>query len=1044
MRYTIALVFFLFLINSHLSAQDGLQEKTFLTNSVVTAVCPSDEEILYSAVQSDGKLLVAGYYDNSGNLDVALVRYNTNGTLDNTFGTGGIVKTHIYDGPDYAKCVVVQPDGKIVITGYRSTELFVARYTAAGSLDATFGTGGITQIADATYSLCGFSIALQSDGKLVIGGTAIDRTTYNNSLALFRFTSTGVLDNTFGNSGFTIYGAGQADYTDVAMTIVSGDKILIASLISAPDGSSAQIAAARFTADGTALDESFGTSGVTLIADPAVAFGVIYSIKIAVQSHGEIIVGGYGYSATAGYPKTLIARLTPGGALDGTFGTGGLITGINQFGDDNCNLKIQPDDKIIVAGNGVNYYGIPCMVMYRFNAGGTIDNTFGESGIVTNAVSSINNKVNSIGLQADGKIILAGYSATFNESGTNDGKDFTISRFNGNGTPDYSYSANNLKTAFSSNGEDIAKCLIIQPDGKLVVAGSAPTSISGSTDFFVARFNSNGTPDNSFNDNGSSLGTGGYYTEDFGQCAALQADGKIVVAGYLVNGSHDDFEIMRFNADGTQDLLFNPEGLVSGLPGVTTTDFGHGFNEANGVAIQSDQKIVVAGYASNGTNKDFALARYTSDGTLDESFGTGGKVLTPIGTVEDIAKSVAIQPDGKILAAGYTNEGSVNKFAVLRYNTDGSLDPTFGTGGIVRTSIGSKNNDVANSIAIQADGKILLAGSSENSSNIDFALVRYSTNGTLDGSFGTGGIVTTPIGSGDDMANSIAIQADGKIIVAGSASNGTKTEFALARYSSVGALDNITFGSGGKASTNIGYKDDYIFGLALQSDGKIVAAGITNNGDNDDIAIVRYTGSSAIFPVELTDFNAKANNNSVELSWATATEVNNYGFDVERKIGGDEAGKPKGAWEKIGFVRGHGSSNSLNKYSYADNTPVAGKISYRLKQVDRDGAYKYCDAVAIDIAAPAQFKLMQNNPNPFNPSTAIRFQIPVNTRVVIKIYNLLGSEVVTLADEEKPAGSHIVSWNGRDHKGQMVSSGVYLYRLTAGNFTETHKMNLLK
>ena len=255
------------------------------------------------------------------------------------------------------------------------------------------------------------------------------------------------------------------------------------------------------------------------------------------------------------------------------------------------------------------------------------------------------------------------------------------------------------------------------------------------------------------------------------------------------------------------------------------------------VAIQADGKIVVAGFSENGSNTGFALVRYGTDGTLDASFGSGGIVTTAIGSGSDRGYDVAIQSDGKIVVAGYSESGSNSDFALVRYGTDGTLDASFGTGGIVTTAIGS-NNDYGSSVAIQEDGKIVVAGFSNNASNDDFALVRYGTDGTLDASFGTDGKVRTVITS-DDWGTAVAIQTDGKIIVAGSSFSGLSTTFAITRYKTDGTMDT-SFGWGGIVTTAIGSMQDMVDSLAIQADGKIVVTGYCNNGSNNIATIVRY------------------------------------------------------------------------------------------------------------------------------------------------------------------------------------------------------------
>ena len=217
------------------------------------------------------------------------------------------------------------------------------------------------------------------------------------------------------------------------------------------------------------------------------------------------------------------------------------------------------------------------------------------------------------------------------------------------------------------------------------------------------------------------------------------------------------------NANGSLDTSFDTEGKV-------TTALGSAGNGAQSVAIQSDGKIVVAGSSNDNdvSGDDFALARYNTDGSLDTSFDTDGKVTTAIGSSNDRAYSVAIQSNGKIVVAGNSSNGGFNTvFALARYNTDGSLDTSFDTDGKITTAIGSAT-DTAYSVAIQSDGKIVAAGYSYNGSNNDFALARYNTDGSLDTSFDTDGKITTAIGLEADLAQSVAIQSDGKIVAAGS------------------------------------------------------------------------------------------------------------------------------------------------------------------------------------------------------------------------------------------------------------------------------------
>ena len=406
-------------------------------------------------------------------------------------------------------------------------------------------------------------------------------------------------------------------------------------------------------------------------------------------------------------------------------------------------------------------------------------------------------------------------------------------------TLDASFGTGGKVTTDFAGSADLMRSLAIQLDGKIVAAG---TSIIGAgTDFTLARYNSNGTLDASF-------GKGGKVTTDFGSTfegalsVAVQPDGKIVAAGQAVIGSFNRFALARYNSDGTLDPAFGTGGkVITGFAGVSA--------QANSVAVQWDGKIVAAGQANSNGGIDFALVRYNSDGTLDTSFGAGGKVTTlfvhlPNQTFSFAeAFSVALQPDGKIVAAGraFVVPGSDFSlggwdFALARYNTNGTLDAGFGTGGKVTTDVGGLN-DGAQSVALQPDGKIVTAGQGgPGSQGFAFALARYNGNGTLDSGFGTSGKLTTDFGGFTDSASSVAVQPDGKIVAAGRAFINGGFDFALARYNSNGTL-NLRFGAGGKLTTDFASPGDEAFAVAIQWDGKIVAGG---RGGAGDFVLARY------------------------------------------------------------------------------------------------------------------------------------------------------------------------------------------------------------
>lgn len=191
-----------------------------------------------------------------------------------------------------------------------------------------------------------------------------------------------------------------------------------------------------------------------------------------------------------------------------------------------------------------------------------------------------------------------------------------------------------------------------------------------------------------------------------------------------------------------------------------------------------------------------------------------------------------------------------------------------------------------------------------------------------------------------------------------------------------------------------------------------------------------------VVPVELTSFDGIWIHNRVELSWATASESNNYGFEIQRNF------SEQNVWKKIGFVAGHGTTNQMNAYSFADYPKGGGKYSYRLKQLDIDGKFKY--SPVREVIVPTNFALYQNHPNPFNPETEIGFELSMNAQVTLEIYNSLGQKIITLLNEPRPAGFQKIIWNGRDDFGRQVGSGIYFYRIKAGNFAATKKLVLLR
>lgn len=392
---------------------------------------------------------------------------------------------------------------------------------------------------------------------------------------------------------------------------------------------------------------------------------------------------------------------------------------------------------------------------------------------------------------------------------------------------------------FSAKAYDTASTLQYQ--------GSTTVNLDGKSKTVVIQLaRPPGSPDTSFGTSGvvtSTFGTAG----DVALVMALQSDGKIVTAGYVGSPTTaSDFVVVRYNADGT------PDTTTFGTAGRVVTDFTAQVDLPGAVALQSDGKIVVVGAAGPLTTADFAVARYTSAGVLDPSFGTGGKVTTDLDTSADAATTVVIQSTGEILVGGAAVTSTGNKnFALARYTSAGVLDPTFGTGGKVTTDVEAGFGDAIAKLVIQAGGKIVAVGSSNNaSSNKDFSMVRYNSNGSLDTSFGGGGTgkVRTDFGAVEEGATTVILLSGDRLLVGGtSGASLLSSDFALARYSADGVLDT-TFGTSGKVTTNFNAAVpgiDAIASLGLQADGKIVAVGGAN-GVLFDFALARYSADGVL------------------------------------------------------------------------------------------------------------------------------------------------------------------------------------------------------
>ena len=696
---------------------DGFWKKNSL-DGLVSAMC----------IQNDGKILVAGYFSRFNEEKVGgLVRFNPDGTLDANFPKAGY--------PRNIEEIIVQPDGKILIAGAFSTVNGVARggiarLEADGTLDTSFNPGsGLPYF----QLLSGIHIALQSDGKIIIGGNF---DSYNGIAVkgLVRILSDGVMDSTYSTTG--------VDGSIKSIAIQDDDKLVIGGNFTYYNNENVNHLA-RINTDGS-LDKSF-QSGLSWEVTSGVS-------SVFIQSDKKMLITG-SFTSYQGFPRNEIARINADGRLDvsfevnsGIFSGGylmkafvqpdlkvivfewnnrkGNLVRLNSDGTEDLSFhkiwgngsissgKAQPDGKFVIGGNFTILGNTRRNYIACIDADGEIISPFETEGL------GVNGNVFCSAVQKDEKIIIGGAFSSYNGKFYNN-----IVRLHPDGS---------LDTTFVVKTEpgDYVEAIAIQTNGKIVMCGSFEVNTNRHRE--VVRLNQDGTTDTTFN---SSIGT-----EFSVEHISIQTDGKIIIGGSFESYKGVAHKgIARLNTDGSVD---------------TTFKVGTGVDVfVQHTAIQQDGKILIAGYFSdyNGI-KINNMARLNTDGTLDDSFhpGTG-----PNNFIRDIR----VQPNGQIIIAGEftkVNEKTANQIA--RINSDGTLDTTFSVGAGMD---GSLKNIIT--LGIQKDGKVVVAGIFDSfNGSVSHSIVRLNNNGDLDNTFDVGTGVDP-----DKMIYTIAIQPDEKIIIGG-------------------------------------------------------------------------------------------------------------------------------------------------------------------------------------------------------------------------------------------------------------------------------------
>ena len=662
------------------------------------------------AVQPDGKVIIAGQFTRvKGLARRGVARLNADGSGDSSFDPGWVNFT------GYVYAVALQPDGKVLV-GSEGVNFGVARLNSDGSPDGGFYPGGMS----GTYSVT-TSFAPQPDGKMLMTGYIATETIDPE---------TGAISTAYSYFAIRLFANGSRDTSfNPPAGVRSFVVVQLDGRILYKGGSGNGIG--RLNADGS-LDTSFnpgtGTTGV-----------------FALQPNGKILIGG----SLNGTSLNEIARLNADGSRDGSFNSAIETTGVTA-------LALQSDGKVLIAGSFPTGGDTFRNGIARLNADGSLDSSF-DPGTAVNGVFSV-------ALQPDGKVLIGGLFTKVNGVTRN-----RTARLNADGGLDQSFHPGSEVTP-------AVLAIAVQPDGKTLICGDF-TTVQDLERSGIARLNTNGSVDGSFNITLTS-GDPDYYASAVVNSTAIQSDGKVLIAGVFsaLNGTRVQYGIARLNTDGSVDSTFSPGVSGSGEPialqpdgkvllgdvrlnsdgSVDTTFNATPESQISSVALQTDGKVLF-GESFNGADGSHrnGVTRRNANGSLDSSFQLG------TGVVGYVA-SVAVQPNGKVLAAGaFSSVNGTNRTALARHNSDGSLDGTF------NPEIGSTFNDypVIKSIAVQLDGKVLIGGlfTTVNGASRN-GIARLNTDGSLDESFNPGPGVG---GAEYPIVNGVVLQADGKVIVAG-------------------------------------------------------------------------------------------------------------------------------------------------------------------------------------------------------------------------------------------------------------------------------------
>jgi uncharacterized delta-60 repeat protein len=687
---------------------DGTTDTSFGTNGIVVtdlktyagsdAFFFSDDLLRDIALGPEGKIIVTG---------PITLRYSGDGSVDTSFGNEGFAAAA-------GSALAVLDDGSIILASAADTYhsgWLVEKLTSNGKPELTFGSEGVTHTSfddpNNEYAAVPRHIMVQRDGKIVVAGYTLIGSPRVKNCALARYNGDGRIDAQFGAGGaVTVDAGGNSKLNRIALrqdgTVVGVGTKNIATGVE-------DFIVVHFNLNG-AIDKSFGSGGIA----SKDFFGLRdFGNGLALEPDGGIIAGGLATSPGTGRDFGL-TRFSANGQIDTSFGRKGIVTTAGLFtGSTRYAVATQADGKTVIGGIVGEAF-----LIARYNVDGSLDTTFGAKGVATTTFDEVNTyRGNSDGLPApealftvsvlaDGHIVAGGGAGIGYGYGTD--RYFLFARYNSNGKPDATFGGGDGRVgyvfwssgSFTSSDEG-ATDVIVLPDGRIVAVGDLrddPPS-GGFSSAVVQRFKADGSRDSSFSGQLPSI--------NFAHLAALP-DGRIVVGGAsAVSGQEDKFYLALLSAsDGKLDTSFGGTGSV-------TTDFGAS-DQLRALVVQPDSKIIAVGSTGFGASSDIVMARYRTNGSLDTGFGSAGKVATNFGAAE-VPEAATLLSDGRIVVGGliYGSDFTKSNFLLARYTSKGGLDVSFGDRGLLVSVICAADNVIQQSIndlAVSTDDRVVAAG----------------------------------------------------------------------------------------------------------------------------------------------------------------------------------------------------------------------------------------------------------------------------------------------------------------------------------------------